>query len=397
MSGTMEEKKESTKTNSSECGCLIDDLIEIDDEKMDERLCGIRTNDIEVFIDPDPEKTSYNFYIRRMTDGLPIIPPTRERILKFFKYTDRNPDDLIAVLPPRQGEATIEKIAINSVMAGCLPSFMPFVLNNIEAVSIEKFNLTSINATTHPVSVCTILNGPLSNEIGAASGVGCLGPGNIANASIGRALRLCLINIAGAVPGIGDHATMGSPAKYCYAFAEAESESPWESLHCERGFEEFTSTTTVLAVEAPHNINDHRSKCAIELLETISLSASTPGCNNSHVPGEILVIMSPEHAETISRDGWDKQEVKKYIHENSVVPVELADRGGRELDKQWVVEGNVRITRSPEDVILVVAGGAGRHTMVAHGFGTSSESVTLPILSMDGTPVQSIQDYTFKR
>ena len=102
MSETMDEKKESTKINSSECGCLIDDLIEIDDEKKDERLCGVRTNDIEVFIDPDPEKTSYNFYIRRMTDGLPIIPPTRERILKFFNYTDRNPDDLIAVLPPRQ-------------------------------------------------------------------------------------------------------------------------------------------------------------------------------------------------------------------------------------------------------------------------------------------------------
>ncbi len=166
-----------------------------------------------------------------MTDGLPIIPPTRDRVRRFLNYTDKNPEDLIAVLPPRQGEATIEKIAINSVMAGCLPSFMPIMQHIIEAISIKKFNLTSVNATTHPVSICTILNGPISNEIGAASGVGCLGPGNIANASIGRALRLCLINIAGAVPGIGDHATMGSPAKYSYAFAEAESESPWESLH----------------------------------------------------------------------------------------------------------------------------------------------------------------------
>ncbi len=200
--------------------------------KDNERLCEVRPNDIEVFIDPDPEKTSYDFYIRRMTDGLPIIPPTKTRVIKFLDYTDRNPDELLAILPPRQGKANIEKIAVNSVMAGCLPQFMPIIQHSIKAISIEKFNLTSINATTHPVAVCTILNGPISREIGASSSEGCLGPGNIANATIGRAIRLCLINIAGAVPGVGDHATMGSPAKYSYTFAESESESPWESLHC---------------------------------------------------------------------------------------------------------------------------------------------------------------------
>lgn len=186
---------------------------------------------------------------------------------------------------------------------------------------------------------------------------------------------------------------MGSPAKYSYTFAEAESESPWESLHCERGFEQATSTTIVIAVEAPHNVNDHRSKHAEELLETISHTASTTGCNNSHVPGEILVIMSPEHARTISRDSWNKQDVKNYLHENSVVPFELGDRGGRKLDEEWIVDGYVHITRSPDDVVLVVADGTGRHTMIAHGFGTSSESVTLPILFKDRTPVQSVQDY----
>ncbi len=391
----MDEKKQS-KSNEQICGCLINDPMEISDEEKDDRLCGARTNDIEVFVDPDPEKTSYNFYIRRLSDGLPIIPPTRERVLKFLDYTDRGHNDLLAVLPPRQGNATPNKIAVNSVMAGCLPHFMPVVMHSIEAISIEKFNLTSVNATTHPVSVCTILNGPISMEIGAASSAGCLGPGNLANASIGRAVRLCLINIAGAVPGIGDHATMGSPAKYSYVFAEAESESPWESMHCERGFEKATSTTTVMAVEAPHNVNDHRSKHAEDLLETISQTASTAGCNNSHVPGEILVIMSPEHARTISRDGWNKQEVKNYLYENSVVPVELGDRGGRKLDEEWIFDGDVHITRSPDDVVLVVAGGAGRHSMIAHGFGTSSESVTLPILFKDGNRVHSVHDYKEK-
>ena len=379
-------------SNVQNCSCSIDDILELNDAK-NERLCKNRTNDIEVFVDPDPEKTSYNFYIRRMTDGLPIIPPTGERVRKFLNYTDLTPNDIIAVLPPRQGKATVEKVAINSVMAGCQPQFMPIIQQGIEAISSKKFNLTSINATTHPVSVCMILNGPISREIGAASGVGCLGPGNLANASIGRALRLCLINIAGAVPGIGDHATMGSPAKYSYVFAEEESENPWESLHVERGFEPDTSTSTVIAVEAPHNVNDHRSTNAEEFLETISHTASTAGCNNSHVPGEILVIMSPEHARTISKDGLNKYDVKKFLHENSVVPVEHGDKGGRKLDDKWIIDDNVPITRSPKDVVLVVAGGAGRHTMIAHGFGTSSESVTKPILFKNDAPVHSILEY----
>jgi hypothetical protein len=387
----MEKKPKNNKSSENYCGCLLDDIT--DHEYHDDRLCETTRNDIEVFIDPDPEKTSYNFYLRRMTDGLPIIPPTRDRVIKFLDYTDRNPDDLIGILPPRQGNAIVEKIAVNAVMAGCQPQFMPIVQHCIQALSVEKFNLTSVNATTHPVSICTILNGPVSNEIGLSYDVGCLGPGNIANASIGRAVRLCLINIAGAIPGVGDHATMGSPAKYSYAFAEAESESPWESLSNERSFKQDTSTTTIMAVEAPHNVNDHRSNHAEELLQTISYTLSTPGCNNSHVPGEILVIMSPEHAKTISREGWDKTDVKNYLHETSVVPVELADRGGTGLDKKWIVDGEVRITRSPNDVVLVVAGGAGRHTMIAHGFGTSSESVTLPILFKDGTPIQSVQDF----
>lgn len=143
-------------------------------------------------------------------------------------------------------------------------------------------------------------------------------------------------------------------------------------------------------------MNDHRSKHAEELLETMSHTASTAGCNNSHVPGEILVIMSPEHTRTISRDSWNKQDVKNYLHENSVVPFEFGDRGGRKLDEKWIIDGDVHITRSPDDVVLVAAGGTGRHTMIAHGFGTSSESVTLPILFKDGTPVQSVQDYKKK-
>ena len=391
----MDDKKE-TNIPKDNCGCLIDDLIRSDDKK-DETVCRTRSSDIEVYADPDPEKVSYDFYIKRMSDGLPIIPPTKDRVVKLLNYTDREPDQLLAVLPPRMGMATPEKIAINSVMAGCLPLYMPVVMNCIGSISNQKFNLAGVNATTHPVSICTIMNGPVSKEIGAGAGAGCLGPGNIANASIGRAIRLCLLNIAGAVPGIGDHATMGSPAKYSFAFAENESESPWESLSFDRGFKEGISTTTVMAVEAPHNVNDHRSVNADDLLETIAQTASTAGCNNSHVPGELLLIMSPEHAETILKDGWNKGDIKDYLHENCVVNSKLADRGGRKIDERWVEYDNIPITRCPEDVVVVIAGGVGRHSMICHGFGTSSESVTMPLTLRDGTAIVSVEDYKKNR
>ncbi len=384
------------KRDKDVCGCSIEDLLNENIEKGETKLCEVSKNDIELYVEPDAEKVSYEFYKKKHTDGLPIIPPTEGRVRKFIEFSGLNKDDLVAVLPPRFGRATIQKIAVNSVMAGCISQFMPVIQHSIKAISHEKFNLPGVNATTHPVSICTILNGPIGAEIGINSGTGCLGPGYMANATIGRAIRLCLINIAGAVTGIGDHASMGSPSKYSFCFGEAENENPWDPLHTERGFKVDDSTVTMIALDSPHNVNDHRSKTAEDLIDTIIHTASVAGCNNSHVPGEILVIMSPEHAKTISGDGWSREDVKEYFHENALVPVELGDRGGRKLDKKWIKNGNVSITRKPEDVVLVVAGGPGRHTMICHGFGTSSESVTELLKLKDGTAAQSVDDFKNK-
>jgi len=218
----MAKKDDKIKVNTNSCGCLIDDLLNEKPGKADDRLCEARDNDMEFFVDPDAEKVTLDFYQRRLTDGLPIIPPTRERVNRFLDFSDYEAEDVLGILPPKMGQATPEKIAINAVMAGCLPSFQPVLEHVIKAISREKFNLAGVNATTHPVSICTIINGPLADELGMNSAAGCLGPGNMVNATIGRAIRLCLINLAGAIPGVGDHATHGSPAKYSYCFAENE-------------------------------------------------------------------------------------------------------------------------------------------------------------------------------
>lgn len=393
-------RKDEKTVNKNSCGCLTDDLFDkkpnCENKKIiidNDRLCNARNSDMEFFVDPDPEKVSLNFYQNRFTDGLPIIPPTTERVKRFLNSTFHNPEDVLAILPPKMGQATPEKIAINSVMAGCLPQFQPVLEHVIKAVSIDQFNLAGVNATTHPISICIIINGPLIDEIEINASVGCLAPSNIANATIGRALRLCLINIAGAIPGVGDHATHGSPAKYSYCFAENQKENPWEPLHVERGFNSHESTVTVMAAESPQNVNDHRSQSAEDLLDTIIHTATTAGCNNSHVPGELLIIMSPEHATTIKQGGWSKKDVQNYIHENSHLSSILADRGGRKLDEKNINNGQVRITRSPQDVVVVVAGGPGRHTMISHGFGGGSESVTIPIKLNNGFNPKSVDHH----
>jgi hypothetical protein len=374
------------------CECSINEFIL--DKVNDERNLNVSSDsDFKVYVDPDIEKISYEFYIKKLTDGLPIIPPTKDRVNKFLEYTDRKPNEVIAKIPPKMGKATIEKIAINSVMAGCLPIFMPIIQNSIFAISEEKFNLPAINTTTHPVSICIINNGPVSHEVDLNCDTGCLGPGSLSNASIGRALRLILFNIGGAIPGFGDFSTMGSPSKYSFCFGENEIASPWEPLHVERGFNIEISTTTLMAVDSPQNVNDHRSKKAEDLLDTIVHTASVAGCNNSHVPGEILIIMGTEHANMLADQKWDKQDVKEYIHENASVPADLGDRGGRKLNEKWIDDGDVKITRNPDDVVLVVAGGFGRHSMIAHSFGKSSESITLNISLVDGTAISSVLDF----
>src|SRR5215475_11269875 len=186
-----------------------------------------------------------------------------------LRYTDRQPRDVIAVLPPRQGEATVERMAINAVMAGCRPEFFPVVVTAIEALADPAFNLDSVQATTHPVAPLMIVNGPIARELGINSGYNAFGQGFAPNLTIGRAVRLILMNVGGGLPGTGDRSTQGSPAKIAYCVAENEAENPWEPLHVEAGLPADVSTVSAFGCEAPHNIQDHFSATGLGVLLTV--------------------------------------------------------------------------------------------------------------------------------
>jgi hypothetical protein len=346
-----------------------------------------------ITIEPDREAVNRWLYGHSATDGLPVFPPTRRAVDSLLRYTDLRPEEVVARIPPLNGEATVDLIAINAVMAGILPGTFPFVLKGVEALSDPALNLHALSTTTHPVALALICNGPLTEELTINSNAGCLGPGPKANATIGRAINLCVRNIGGALPGIIDRSTMGSPAKYTYCFSETR-DSPWEPFHVARGFPPEASTITVLGVEAPQNVNQHRAKDGEALLRTIAHTMAVPGCNCAHLPGEELLIIGPEHAELLARGGWDKEKIAEYLYEHVRVPAELADKGGTPLDRACIDEnGYIPILRSPKDALIVVSGGPGRHSMIAHSFGKDTRGVTRAITFRDGSIVKSIYDF----
>jgi hypothetical protein len=189
--------------------------------------------------------------MRGWSDGLPIIPPTPDRVQHMLEGTRRGPQSLIGRIPPRWGDATVEKVAVNAVMAGCLPAYMPVLTTAIEAMLAPEFNLYGIQATTHPVAPLLILNGPLARQLDVNNSYNVYGPGWRANATIGRAIRLLLLNVGGGIPGKGDRSTQGSPAKFAFCIAENETRNPWLPLHVERGFDAGTSTVTVWGGRVP--------------------------------------------------------------------------------------------------------------------------------------------------
>ncbi|MBI4589302.1 MAG: hypothetical protein HY725_10725 [Candidatus Rokubacteria bacterium] len=321
-----------------------------------------------------------DLYAWGVTDGLPVVPPTLRRVEKAIAASGGAADDLIALVPPNYGRATVEKIAVNAVMAGCRPEYMPVVIAGVEAMCEEAFDLHGVSATTNFSSPLFIINGPVRKALDVNCGTGVFGPGWRANATIGRALRLIAVNLGGARPGVISMSTMGHPGRYTYCIGENEEENPWEPLHVEHGFAPSDSTVAAFAGDAPQGVYDHRSRTAEDLLTTIARSLEVIWHHKATALGDTVIVLSPEHARTIAGDGWSKAEIQRFLWERLRKPVKdlLPGKDGGEGLPEHVVarfpnpERNETLIpkfRAPEHLKILVAGGtAGRFSAVIPGW-----------------------------
>ncbi|HEX9820384.1 MAG TPA: hypothetical protein VGD07_12330 [Methylomirabilota bacterium] len=329
--------------------------------------------------DDDPAALLGEFTARAWCDGLPIIAPTEPRVAAMLGGRDGG--RVLGALPPLWRQATLEKLAVNAVMAGCEPAAFPIVLAAVEAMLDPAFNLYGVQATTHPVAPLVVVNGRYGREVGLHGGSGCFGPGFRANATIGRAIRLILLNVGGAWPGRYDMATQGSPAKFAYCIAENETASPWGPLR-------DGDVVTVYGGEGPHNVNDHVSTTAGGILTNVADTAVSLGSNVGWYfsQAQLLVVLGPEHARTIADDGFTRADVQRYVYENARQPLGLMRLGGMWGMQDWpawmnaTTDAEARLPRvpSPADVFVVVAGGSGKHSAVVPNC-TFSRAVSRPI------------------
>lgn len=316
------------------------------------------------------------FFERGWTDGLAVVPPTEGLVEVMVRASGRDPQEEVGEIPPALGIATIEKLAINSVMAGCRPEYFPIIIAAVEAMLEPEHNLNGVQTTTHCCVPLVIINGPIAGELKFNAGDGVFGGGYRANGTVGRAVRLILWNLGGNIPGEVDKSTQAHPGKWSYCIAEKEDANPWEPLHVERGVSQGKNAVTVFSCEAPHSVLCYGT--VKQMLLSLVSSLTSLGSNNVHAMGETLVVLNPWQARQFDKEGWSKQDIKMYLWEHARAPVgqiKAADAigmGGQFWPK-WVDIENpnflVPVTARPEDIHLMVAGGDTYFAAVCPGWG----------------------------
>jgi hypothetical protein len=327
---------------------------------------------------------------RRWSDGLPLVPPGVELVERAVAATGLSADTLLGPVPPSNRGASVAAVAANAVMAGCPPQLLPVVVAAVRAVLEPRFNLQALTTTTHPVTPLVLVHGPVVQDLGFNPGANTLGQGNRANAGVGRALRLVLQNIGVALPGETDRATHGSPTKYAYCMAENAAASPFPTFHDERGGGPCGGVT-VIGGESPHNVNDHGSTDAAGILRNVAGTMATLGCNNVYIRGQMLLVLSPEHAEVVARDGYDRRRVQEELAASALVDVRGVSKGNLarfrttapHVFESLPESGLVPVLDRPEDLLVVVAGGPGKHSAVVPTFG-ATEAVTVTVEGPEG-------------
>ena len=298
-------------------------------------------------------------YDRGWSDGLPLIPPTIERVQAMLEGTKRKPDDIIAIVPPDLVDLTVEKVAINAVMAGCKPEYLPVVITALETACGDEFNMHGLLATTMPVGPVIFVNGPIRKSINMNSGMNLLGQGNRANSTIGRAVQLTIRNVGGGRPGEVDRATHGSPAKYGLCFAEDEEGSPWQSYAQDQGFSSEQNTVTLFPGEGPRMIVDQLSRSPDELARSLAMGI----IGNVHpklVMGfDAILIIGPEHASRFAEAGWTKEQVNEEIINHSIRETDELIRGANGISEGLpeVFAGSTLPKLRPNGGLIILYGG----------------------------------------
>ena len=290
----------------------------------------LRSRRIEV---ADAEDDIEMMFTRGWTDGLPVVPPTEERVLAMLEGTTRAPDEVVATVPPDLVDVTVEKVAIAAVMAGCRPEYLPWVLTAVEAACTDEFNMHGLLATTMPVGPVVVCSGPGTRRIGMNSGINALGQGNRANSTIGRALQLVVRNVGGGRPGEVDRAAHGNPGKLSFCFAEADHESPYGTLAGQHGVEPGVDAVTVFSGEGPRCIVDQLSRTPESLANSLAHQLRAMHHHKLVLAFDAILVMGPEHARVFAEAGWDRDRILFELHMRLTTPAADLERGAGGIDE----------------------------------------------------------------
>src|SRR5438094_655068 len=323
------------------------------------------------------------------SDGLPVVPPTEARVRAMLDAVRLEPPQQVAFIRDRAVSITAEKVAINAVMAGCKPEYMPVVVAAVEAIGDPRWSYHGPGTSTGGAGVLMIVNGPIARRLDVNAGDNLFGPGWRANLTIGRAVRLVMRNVCGSMPGLLDRGTVGHPGKLSYVIAENEAESPWTPLHVERGFRPEQSTVTVMAAEGPHQFYNQLSSTAEGVLTTLADSMRISG----NVMGQphYCLVLAGEHMKTIAADGWDKKRIRQFVWEhtqNAHAHLKRTQRmaGAPEAGD----ESRMRpLVAAPDDILVVAAGGrAGAVPCFLPGWSSAKSSAAITVEVRRGSPVE---------
>jgi hypothetical protein len=325
-------------------------------------------------------------------DGLPLIPPTPDRVEWMLAGTTRDPNEVIGVVPPRKGRATVRRIAVNAVMAGALPEYLPVILAAMEAVVDPVFNIGGVNATGHNCGPLIVVSGPIVPRLDINAGMGLFGPGWRANATIGRAVRLCMLNIAGARPGVVDRSVHGHPGKYTYCIGEDPGYGPWTKLYEDHGQGPDGSVVMVLAAEAPHSVAGFAGMAGFQLLTNAADACSTIASNKIlTISGHILLVLGPYNSEQIFAEGWSKRDVKMFMFEHvrrrvgDLKRTQIGDRLLKNVAEhaRWVDcetdDAMLPLVEDPDRFIVMATPGENAVSSIVPTWSLSSVPVVVPI------------------